>query len=50
MSEKLLKNDMIDYVGSDIHSYNQINLFDKNLFIESLSKLEESIERNNILI
>lgn len=50
MSEKLLKNDMIDYVGSDIHSYNQINLFDKNLVIESLSKLEESIERNNILI
>ena len=48
VADKLLKNNLIDFVGSDIHSKKQISGFDRKLSIKKIGKLNESIEKNNI--
>ena len=48
VADKLLKNNLIDFVGSDIHSQKQISGFDRKLSIKEIGKLNESIEKNNI--
>ena len=48
VSEKLLKMEMIDYVGSDIHNVKQINNFYDLVRISSISKLEKAMENNKI--
>ena len=45
-TEKLLKNNMIDFVGSDIHNLNQIKLFDNRIKISDIKKIEKIIEKN----
>lgn len=45
-SEKLLKNNMIDFFGSDIHNLNQIKLFDNRIKITDIAKIEKIIETN----
>ena len=45
-TEKLLKNNMIDFVGSDIHNLNQIKLFDNKIKISDIKKIEKIIEKN----
>ena len=48
VSEKLLKMEMIDYVGSDIHNVKQINNFYDLVRISSICKLEKAMENNKI--
>ena len=45
-SETLLKDKMIDFVGSDIHNLNQIKLFEHKIKISEIKKIESVIESN----
>ena len=49
MSDKLLKNNMIEFVGSDIHSVKQISNFDKMVQINNLRELSRIINNNKLL-
>lgn len=46
MADKLLRENMIDYVGSDIHHSGHINVFKRPVRIKSLKALEFAIEAN----
>ena len=46
ISEKLLKNGMIDYVGSDIHNINHVNALSRKLQIKNIEKLNKAIISN----
>ena len=49
IGEKLLKNEMIDYVGSDIHSKNHISLLKNGVLkTNQISKLKCAMENNSI--
>ena len=43
----LINNNLLDYVGSDIHSVNQLDLFYKKLKIDKPEKIFKIIENNN---
>lgn len=43
---KLLKNELIDFVGTDIHHINHINAFDRKISISEQKQLEIAIEKN----
>lgn len=45
--DKLLKRELIDFVGSDIHKPSHIIGFEKKLKINNIKSFRESIERNN---
>lgn len=45
-SETLLKDKMIDFVGTDIHRLNQIKLFGHKIKISDIKKIENAIESN----
>lgn len=47
ISEKLLKNNLIDFVGSDIHHKKHIEAFQNKIQIKSVNKLEEAINNNS---
>ena len=49
MLDKLLKEKLIDYVGSDIHSIKHINAFDGRLTINNIGELKKCIKRNENL-
>ena len=46
MSDFLLRNNFVDYVGSDIHKLKQISLFQQKLKIREINKLKKAIESN----
>lgn len=46
ISEKLLKDKLINYVGTDIHNINHIKAFDMNVKIKSVNNLENCINNN----
>ena len=46
ISEKLLKNNLIDFVGSDIHNLNHCNQFKNKVVIKNLKDLEKAINSN----
>lgn len=48
LSDKLLSEDLIDFVGSDIHSLRQINEFHKNVLLKNRKNLEKAIQNNYI--
>ncbi len=48
IADKLLKNSMIDFVGSDIHSQKHINMFKEKVKTLEIEKLQKVIEANNI--
>ena len=48
IADKLLKNSMIDFVGSDIHSQKHINMFKEKVKTREIEKLQKVIEANNI--
>ena len=50
ISDYLLKNNLIDFVGSDIHNKNHINQFENKLKIKEIDKLEIAISNNRIFI
>tara|TARA_B100001059_G_scaffold187863_1_gene190196 strand:- start:35137 stop:35880 length:744 start_codon:yes stop_codon:yes gene_type:complete len=45
ISEKLLKENLIDFVGSDIHNINQIRAMHSKLIISSSKKLIEAVNK-----
>lgn len=47
ISDKLLKNNLIDFVGSDAHTIHHLRAFEKNINIENVEKLNKAIEANN---
>ncbi len=46
-AELLLKNELIDFVGTDFHRMEYIFAFENNLLIHSIPKLEKAIASNN---
>ena len=48
ISEKLLKNNLIDFVGSDIHKLDHIKYFEKSIQIKSIEKLQKAIIANEM--
>ena len=47
---ELLKNNLIDFAGSDIHNIHQVNYFDNKIKIKEIDKLEEVMENNKYFI
>lgn len=45
-TEKLLKRDLVDFVGSDIHSQTDLDYFEKKIGIREIKKLNEAINSN----
>lgn len=45
-AEKLLRNGMIDFVGSDVHHQNHIDAFSKKILIKYITPLKTAIEQN----
>lgn len=48
IANKLLENNMYDFVGSDIHHENHINSFDRKIKIKNYQNLERVIQKNLI--
>ena len=48
ISDKLLKNGLIDFVGSDIHSQRHIEQFSKKIESKEIEELKKVIESNHI--
>ncbi len=48
MADKLLKNDLINFVGSDIHSQKHIEYFNKKIQISEIEKFEKAVNTNKI--
>jgi len=48
-SENLLKNNIIDYVGTDIHNPRQLAEFEKKIFSKNIQLIEEAIEKTNLI-
>lgn len=46
-AEKLLKNGMIDFTGSDLHHENHLRSFEKKLLFSDTSNLKEAIKNND---
>ena len=46
---KLLKNNLVDFVGSDIHNFSHIKHFKDKINISEIKKLETAISNNSIL-
>jgi protein-tyrosine phosphatase len=50
VADYLLKADLIDFVGSDIHHQRHVNAFSHKIAVKSSSKLSAAIERNQFFI
>ena len=48
MANYLLKNNMIDYTGTDIHNISQLEVFNKKVQIKEIAMLEKKLSANNI--
>ena len=48
ISNKLLENNLIDIVGSDIHSQKHINHMKEKVKIAEIEKFKKAIEANKI--
>lgn len=46
IADYLIKNDFIDYSGSDIHHIRHIRAFDQKVIIKSIDKFQVAMERN----
>ncbi len=47
IADKLLGQNLIDFVGSDIHHQNHINNFENKIKIKNINALSEAIEKNH---
>ena len=48
ISDKLLKNNMIDYCGSDIHNINHVQQIYNKVIIDNFEMINEITNRNNL--
>lgn len=46
ITDKLLKYDLIDFVGSDIHNQRHINGFENKVVIKQINKIHKAISKN----
>lgn len=46
ISDNLLKNELIDFVGTDVHHKNHIAAFDRKISIKNTKALEKAIQKN----
>ena len=46
--EDLLKNNFIDYVGTDIHNSQQLAEFEKKILIKNIQSIEKAMEKTNL--
>ena len=49
-ADDLLKNDFIDFVGSDVHHQKHVSSFENKIVITSETKLREAINNNTTFI
>lgn len=47
IADKLLKNNMIDFTGSDIHNLKHVSYFNMPVIIKSVKQFQEAIVNNN---
>ena len=47
--ENLLKNNFIDYVGTDIHNSRQLAEFEKKISVKHIQSIEKAIEKTNLI-
>ena len=47
-SDKLLENNLIDFVGSDIHNLSQLDFFKEKIRIKKIKELSQAISNNNL--
>ena len=47
VADKMLKRDLIDYVGSDIHNHRHVKGFERNVYLSNINVLEKVIESNS---
>ena len=47
-AEKLLKQKMIDFVGSDLHHYKHLAAFSQKVEIKEMAPLKEAIHNNRL--
>ena len=47
--ENLLKNNFIDYVGTDIHNSRQLAEFEKKISVKHIQSIEKAIENTNLI-
>lgn len=45
-ADYLLKNEMIDFVGTDIHHQNHIDAFSRKVSLKNIAELEKAINKN----
>lgn len=48
ISQKLLSNDLIDFVGSDVHHMNHVQSFDNKVMIKDEESLKNAIRNNQL--
>ena len=47
LSNKLLSQNLIDFVGSDIHNLSYVNEFYKKVVVKGIDRIETAIENNS---
>ncbi|WP_188362463.1 tyrosine-protein phosphatase [Flavobacterium orientale] len=47
LADELLSNNLIDFVGSDIHNQNHLDYFKNKVLIKKIAPLQEAIDRNS---
>jgi len=50
MSNKLIKNKMINFAGSDIHNFSHINYFQKKIKTKYINEIEKILEANKVFM
>ena len=48
MANYFLKNNMVDYTGTDIHNISQLEVFNKKILIKEIDILQKKLSANNI--
>ncbi len=46
-ADYLLQNNMIDFVGSDVHHEKHLSFFEKNILLKNIDPLKEAIQNNS---
>jgi tyrosine-protein phosphatase YwqE len=49
-AEFLLKENFIDFVGSDVHHLRHVNAFENKIIVKSEKQLREAIDKNAFFI
>jgi tyrosine-protein phosphatase YwqE len=50
VTDKLLSNEMYDFVGTDVHHQNHMNAFSRKISIANSKELEKTIQKNLLFL